>query len=106
MRKSLIVGRGAFCGLIMVSLLNLPLELPSTAAANVSGQDTFLTGLPEYLSRCKSSSRDSLRGRIMNGGQVKPTKAESPAPQETRHMEHMPSARWPAFVPLANPRSC
>ncbi|KAI9700048.1 MAG: CAAX farnesyltransferase (FTase) subunit beta [Candelina mexicana] len=46
--------RGAFCSMVMISLLNLPLDLPLDSAARVNRDDTFLTGLPEYLSRCQT----------------------------------------------------
>ena len=45
---------GAYCTMSLVALLNLPLELPPTAKANRNGQDTFLTGLSEYVSRCQT----------------------------------------------------
>lgn len=38
--------------MVMISLLNLPLELPPNSKARINGDETFLTGLPEYLSRC------------------------------------------------------
>ena len=34
--------------MVMVALLNLPLELPQSSAGK-----TLVTGLPEHLSRCK-----------------------------------------------------
>ncbi|KAF1991857.1 terpenoid cyclases/Protein prenyltransferase [Aulographum hederae CBS 113979] len=46
--------RGAFCAVIILSLLNLPLELPSDSPARVKGDETFLTGLPEWISRCQT----------------------------------------------------
>ncbi|KAI9782769.1 MAG: CAAX farnesyltransferase (FTase) subunit beta [Peltula sp. TS41687] len=45
---------GAYCALVMISLLNLPLELPPESPARTTHEDTFLTGLPEYLSRCQT----------------------------------------------------
>lgn len=38
--------------MVMISLLNLPLELPPTSKAMIEGTETFLTGVPQYLSRC------------------------------------------------------
>lgn len=38
--------------MVVISLLDLPLELPPEAAARQAGLDTFLSGLPEYLARC------------------------------------------------------
>ncbi|KAJ9255902.1 hypothetical protein DTO195F2_6106 [Paecilomyces variotii] len=46
--------RGAYCAMVVISLLDLPLELPPEAAARQAGLDTFLSGLPEYLARCQT----------------------------------------------------
>jgi len=46
--------RGAYCALVIISLLNLPLELPQSARARESGLSTFRDGLGEYLSRCQT----------------------------------------------------
>ena len=46
--------RGAYCAMVMISLLGLPLELPLDAPARANGLTTFLDGLPEYLSRCQT----------------------------------------------------
>ncbi|OKL59978.1 hypothetical protein UA08_04797 [Talaromyces atroroseus] len=46
--------RGAYCAIVTISLLNLPLELPQEAEARKYGLRTFLDGLPEYLSRCQT----------------------------------------------------
>ena len=43
---------GAYCSMVMISLLALPLELPPNAPARAHGLTSFLDGLPEYLSRC------------------------------------------------------
>lgn len=45
--------RGAYCAMVTISLLNLPLELPPEAEVRKHGLRTFLDGLPEYLSRCE-----------------------------------------------------
>lgn len=39
--------------MVIISLLNLPLELPAGSPAKTDEGDTFLKGLPEYLSRCQ-----------------------------------------------------
>lgn len=49
---------GAYCGMTVIALLDLPLELPPDAEARKHGHDTFLSGLPEYLSRCKRGAPD------------------------------------------------
>ena len=46
--------RGAYCSMVMISLLSLPLELPPDAPARAEGLATFVDGLPEYLSRCQT----------------------------------------------------
>jgi protein farnesyltransferase subunit beta len=42
--------RGAYCAMTIISLLNLPLELPVGSPARIKGDETFLTGLPEWVS--------------------------------------------------------
>ncbi|KAI9714332.1 MAG: CAAX farnesyltransferase (FTase) subunit beta [Bogoriella megaspora] len=46
--------RGAYCALTIISLLNLPLELPTDSPARVNGDETFLTGLTEWIARCQT----------------------------------------------------
>lgn len=46
--------RGAYCSMVIISLLALPLELPPNAPTRTNGFITFLDGLPEYLSRCQT----------------------------------------------------
>ncbi|KAL3464135.1 terpenoid cyclases/protein prenyltransferase alpha-alpha toroid [Aspergillus heterothallicus] len=46
--------RGAYCAMVIISLLDLPLTLPSGAKAREYGLETFASGLPEYLSRCQT----------------------------------------------------
>jgi protein farnesyltransferase subunit beta len=38
--------------MVMISLLNLPLQLPPESEAKKHGLETFMSGLPEWLSRC------------------------------------------------------
>ncbi|KAL4788267.1 terpenoid cyclases/protein prenyltransferase alpha-alpha toroid [Aspergillus varians] len=46
--------RGAYCAMVVISLLNLPLTLPPKAKAREYGLQTFTDGLSEYLSRCQT----------------------------------------------------
>ncbi|KAM5470708.1 CAAX farnesyltransferase (FTase) subunit beta [Microsporum audouinii] len=46
--------RGAYCAMVMIALLDIPLELPPDAPARQFGLDSFTSGLPEYLSRCQT----------------------------------------------------
>ena len=46
--------RGAYCALVMISLLDLPIELPPDAPSRKAGLHTFEDGLGEYLSRCQT----------------------------------------------------
>ncbi|KAF1813573.1 terpenoid cyclases/Protein prenyltransferase [Eremomyces bilateralis CBS 781.70] len=46
--------RGAFCALVIISLLGLPLELPQDAPARKSGCDNFLTNLGEWIGKCQT----------------------------------------------------
>lgn len=42
--------------MVMIALLDLPLELPLDAPARKAGLSLFTSGLPEYLARCASLS--------------------------------------------------
>ncbi|KAK2736482.1 CAAX farnesyltransferase (FTase) subunit beta [Myotisia sp. PD_48] len=46
--------RGAYCIIVMIVLLDLPMELPPDAPARKFGHDTFISGLPEYISSCQT----------------------------------------------------
>jgi hypothetical protein len=44
---------GAYCAAVIISLLNLPLDLPRDSPAWSEKGATLLTNLPEYVARCK-----------------------------------------------------
>ncbi|KAF5856075.1 CAAX farnesyltransferase (FTase) subunit beta [Aspergillus alliaceus] len=46
--------RGAYCAMVILSLLNLPNTLPPDAEARKHGFETFTSGLSDYLSRCQT----------------------------------------------------
>lgn len=46
--------RGAYCAMVIVSLMDLPFELPPDAPARQKGRTTFADGLGDYLSRCQT----------------------------------------------------
>ncbi|KAE8400446.1 terpenoid cyclases/protein prenyltransferase alpha-alpha toroid [Aspergillus pseudonomiae] len=46
--------RGAYCAMVLLSLLDLPLTLPPDAAARKHGFEKFTSGLSDYLSRCQT----------------------------------------------------
>lgn len=46
--------RGAFCAMVLLSLLNLPLELPDESPARQHGLTTFTDKLGEWVSKCQS----------------------------------------------------
>ena len=46
--------RGAFCALVTMSLLNLPLELPPSAPAREHGLTNLLDNLGDWVSRCQT----------------------------------------------------
>lgn len=46
--------RGAYCALVVLSLLNLPLELPEDAPARQQGLTSFLDNLGEWIGRCQA----------------------------------------------------
>ncbi|KAF9890181.1 CAAX farnesyltransferase (FTase) subunit beta [Aspergillus nanangensis] len=49
--------RGAYCSMVIISLLDLPLTLPPEAEARKYGLDSFTSGLSEYLARCTQGPR-------------------------------------------------
>ncbi|EOA91881.1 CAAX farnesyltransferase (FTase) subunit beta [Exserohilum turcicum] len=46
--------RGAFCAMVILSLTNLPMELPPDAPARNHGLTTFTDKLGDWVSRCQS----------------------------------------------------
>lgn len=46
--------RGAYCSMVIIALLALPLVLPHDSPARAAGHETFADGLHEYLSRCQT----------------------------------------------------
>jgi protein farnesyltransferase subunit beta len=46
--------RGTYCALVILSLLNLPMELPHDAPSRAAGFMTFNDGVGEYISRCQT----------------------------------------------------
>ena len=50
--------------MVIIALLDLPLELPQDAPARCSGLTSFVDKLPEWLSKCRWHGRN----RRGNGG--------------------------------------
>ncbi|KAI1416583.1 terpenoid cyclases/Protein prenyltransferase [Hypoxylon sp. FL1857] len=46
--------RGAYCAAVLVTLLNLPLDLSSDSPAWTNDRPDLFTGLPEFVRRCQS----------------------------------------------------
>lgn len=46
--------RGAFCAVVILSLLNLPLDLPPESSARAHGLTSFTDGLGDWISKCQS----------------------------------------------------
>lgn len=46
--------RGAYCAMVIITLLGLPLQLPPDSPAAKAGLRTFADGLGDYLSRCQT----------------------------------------------------
>ena len=46
--------RGAYCSMVIITLLNLPMELPADLPARLVGDETFLTNLEGWLKRCQT----------------------------------------------------
>lgn len=68
--------RGAYCAAVTISLLNIPLDLPTDSAAYSAGHTDLLSGLGEWISRCEyllaplrsCTSHSHLRGQTYEGG--------------------------------------
>ena len=92
---------GAYCAMVLISLLRLPLELPHDAPTRSQGKTSFLDDLPEWLSRCKwNLALDlDLEGLLAYQTlQVRHTKEVYQVVQAQRHMVHMLSVPWPVCV--------
>ncbi|KAB2579536.1 Prenyltransferase/squalene oxidase [Lasiodiplodia theobromae] len=46
--------RGAYCAMVIISLLKLPLDLPQDAPARAAGLTSFTDRLPEWISSCQT----------------------------------------------------
>ncbi|QIW98714.1 hypothetical protein AMS68_004232 [Peltaster fructicola] len=46
--------RGAYCAMTIISLLNLPLDLPQDAPARQHGLKSFSDGLSDWIARCQT----------------------------------------------------
>lgn len=45
--------RGAYCAAVIISVLNLPLNLSTKSLACTTEEPTLYTGLAKYVQRCK-----------------------------------------------------
>lgn len=63
-RSRLTFTSGAYCATTIISLLDLPVDLPLDSPARRAGLGTLTERIPEYLSRCKiiASSRALIEG--------------------------------------------
>lgn len=57
----LIIHSGAYIAAVLITLLNLPLELSKDSPAWSEGA-TLLSGLAEYIARCKFSAQEERKG--------------------------------------------
>ncbi|KAI6245499.1 Protein farnesyltransferase subunit beta [Erysiphe necator] len=46
--------RGAYCAVVIMSLLNLPIELPRDSPSWSHEKNSLLSGLPEWISQCQT----------------------------------------------------
>lgn len=53
MKLQLTAFSGAYIAAVIITLLDLPLELPKQSPAWSREGDTLLTNLPEWVGRCK-----------------------------------------------------
>lgn len=95
--------RGAYCAAVIISLLNLPLDLTRESSAWTSDQSTLFTKLADYVQRCKylsSPSQVPLKCSeyhrsltcLTTTPQARPLREAYRLIRTLRHMVHMPSA--------------
>lgn len=53
-RSPLTFASGAYCATTLISLLDLPVDLPLDSPTQAAGLATLTERIPEYLSRCKT----------------------------------------------------
>jgi hypothetical protein len=90
--------------MVMIALLDLPPELPPDASARQFGFDTFASGLPEYLSRCKNGHVARLAKSTNNGSQVRLLKVDFLQVREPKRMGHTHFVLWHVYASLAVPK--
>ena len=78
--------------MVMISLLNLPLSLPPEAPARKAGLESFLDGLPEYMSRCKCHI--NATSTTLTRSQARLLREVSLDHHRRKPMEPTPSVRW------------
>jgi hypothetical protein len=97
--------RGAYCAAVTISLLNLPLDLPSDSPACAAGHTGLFSGLGEWIRRCESPSWAPLfraRDASRHSPSEKPrhTKGVCPPSQDSRPTVHMRFALWDVYLSL------
>jgi len=92
--------RGAYCAAVIVTLLNLPLDLSTDSPAWTPERPTLFTGLADYVRRCKSCfspgcliPRPHARAHPIKARRSRVEYRES---RMVKRMERMRSARWAA----------
>ena len=87
--------------MVIIALLNLPLELPPESPARIKGDETFLTNLPEWVARCQQPLIYPKPNA--DGTQAKRTKAACPTLPGTKRMVPTHSAHWAACASSVRP---
>lgn len=81
--------------MVIISLLDLPLELPPDSPARRHGLSKFTSSLPEYLSRCKNCCHHSFVPLMtITHEKAKRLKVVFLKSQEMKLMVHMPTVFW------------
>jgi hypothetical protein len=52
LKEILNISSGAYIAALLITLLDLPLELPKDSPASSRGMTSLLSGLPEWIARC------------------------------------------------------
>ncbi len=89
--------------MVLITLFNLPVELPKDSPAFSSECTTLVSGLPEWISRCTLLDLDDEG--FVNEFKVKLLRVECRPNQILKLMAATHSALWHASVLLMSPTS-
>lgn len=87
---------GAYCAMVILSLLNLPTELPQSSPARQYGHTQFHDGLIEWIGKCKFLC--TLKYERLIASQVRRMKVDYQVRPDRKLMARTHSARWHVYA--------